>query len=129
MGRCNSSRVIIFCVQKKTRIGIKALGIKRFLTAFLIGLLVAHPIMLGSGEPPRHQDYVILLHGLGRSRFSMKRLEWVLEKEGYRVINQSYPSTRRSVETIASSNLEDLLKIRASDHTVKIHFIPHSLGN
>ena len=41
-------------------------------------------------------DYVILLHGLGRTPLSMKRIEWTLQKQNYRVINVGYPSTRIS---------------------------------
>src|SRR3954470_23157611 len=43
-------------------------------------------------------DYVVLLHGLGRTAWSMKGLEWDLRKEGYKVINVSYPSTRLSIQ-------------------------------
>jgi len=73
-------------------------------------------------------DYVVLLHGLGRSALSMKGLEWALQKEGYRVINVSYPSTHLSVEEAANGWLADLLKERVSDPAAKIHFVAHSLG-
>src|ERR1041385_7068232 len=47
-------------------------------------------------------DYVVLLHGLGRTPLSMKRLEWALERENFRVINLGYPSTRISIEESAA---------------------------
>ena len=73
-------------------------------------------------------NYVVLIHGLGRSAFSMKAVEWALRREGYRVINVSYASTRISVEAAANGWLAALLKDRVSDRTAKIHFVSHSLG-
>ncbi len=84
----------------------------------------------GGGSGPRQPagDYVILLHGLGRSAWSMKRLEWALTKEGYRVINVSYPSTRYSIQDLARDYLAKLLQAQTPDRQVKIHFVTHSLG-
>jgi len=73
-------------------------------------------------------DYVVLIHGLGRTLFSMKKVEWALQGEGYRVINVSYPSTRVSVEDAANGWLAGLLKERVLDRGVKVHFVSHSLG-
>jgi pimeloyl-ACP methyl ester carboxylesterase len=78
------------------------------------------------GSAPK--DYVVLLHGLGRTPLSMKRLEWTLEKENYRVINAGYPSTLVSVEDAAEQWLGAVLRERTTDRTVKIHFVTHSLG-
>ncbi len=87
---------------------------------------------LASPEPAPVQkpagDYVVLLHGLGRSSCSMKRLEWALEREGYRVINTCYPSTRLSVQEAAECFLAPLLHQRTPDPKARIHFVTHSLG-
>ena len=71
-------------------------------------------------------DCVILLHGLGRSGLSMKAVEWRLEKTGYHVVNQSYPSTKHSIEDLAQLALGEALPKCESD--TKIHFVTHSLG-
>jgi len=73
-------------------------------------------------------DYVILLHGLARTPLSMKRIEWTLRKQNYRVINVGYPSTRVSIQDAADHWLDDVLKTRVTDPSVKIHFVTHSLG-
>jgi triacylglycerol lipase len=73
-------------------------------------------------------DYVILLHGLGRTPLSMKRIEWTLQKQNYRVINIGYPSTRISIQDAADHWLGDALNNQAVDPTAKIHFVAHSLG-
>jgi triacylglycerol lipase len=78
--------------------------------------------------PGTGTDYVVLLHGLGRTPISMKRLEWSLKKENYRVINASYPSTRVSIQEAADRWLGEILRERTPDKNVKIHFVTHSLG-
>jgi triacylglycerol lipase len=77
---------------------------------------------------PTNGDYVILLHGLGRSATSMKRLEWSLTRQGYRVINVSYPSTRQSIADSATISLGRILKDRVHEPDARIHFVTHSLG-
>jgi pimeloyl-ACP methyl ester carboxylesterase len=73
-------------------------------------------------------DYVVLLHGLGRTPLSMKRIEWTLQGQNYRVINASYPSTRVSIQDAADHWLSDVLKNQITNPNVKIHFVSHSLG-
>jgi pimeloyl-ACP methyl ester carboxylesterase len=78
--------------------------------------------------PGESRDCVILLHGLGRTPLSMKRIEWTLQKQNYRVINVAYPSTYVSIEDAANHWLDYVLKYQIADPTVKIHFVAHSLG-
>lgn len=110
-------------------------GLLKRWRAIAIGLmLLAHAASRGAvfaqdtGARNQNGDYVVLVHGLGRTAFSMKRLEWVLLREGYRVINVSYPSTRVSVEDAANGWLDGLLKERVLDPAAKIHFVCHSQG-
>jgi pimeloyl-ACP methyl ester carboxylesterase len=77
---------------------------------------------------PAAKDYVVLVHGLGRGSLSMKGLEWSLKRAGYRVINGSYRSCHISIEQAADDWLDPLIKERATDPTVQIHFVTHSLG-
>jgi pimeloyl-ACP methyl ester carboxylesterase len=73
-------------------------------------------------------DYVVLLHGLGRSSLSMKRLDWSLAKQGYRIVNHTYPSRRWPIERVADDYLRELLTGGLTDQSVKVHFVTHSLG-
>jgi triacylglycerol lipase len=73
-------------------------------------------------------DYVVLLHGLGRTRLSMSRIERVLQRQNYRVINVSYPSTRLSIEAAAQEALTKTLNEQVRDSSVRVHFVTHSLG-
>jgi triacylglycerol lipase len=95
----------------------------------MIRILIAAMMMtLAEIKPAAAADYVILLHGLGRTSLSMKRIEWTLQKQNYRVINVAYPSTRVSIQEAADVWLDKVLKTRVTDPTAKIHFVCHSLG-
>ena len=85
-------------------------------------------VFADAGDNQAHGDYVVLLHGMARSALSMKRLEWYLTKQGYRVLNVTYNSRTNSVEQLAQSYLGPLLLERITDHSVKVHFVTHSLG-
>lgn len=69
---------------------------------------------------------VVLLHGLGRSQWSMVRMAWALEDEGYRVVNLGYPSRDHTVGTLADTLAAELEACCAGADT--LHFVTHSLG-
>jgi triacylglycerol lipase len=73
-------------------------------------------------------DYVVLLHGLGRTAISMKRLEWSFKGHGYRVINLTYPSRKFSIEHLTDVCLRRLLEEKIMDPSARVHFVTHSLG-
>lgn len=72
------------------------------------------------------QRVVILLHGLGRTARCFKLLEKHLKQEGYRVINQSYPSRHYKIEDLAEIAIPNALKECPKD--APISFVTHSLG-
>ncbi len=69
---------------------------------------------------------VVLLHGLGRTRRSMRRIAAALQAAGYRVVNRGYPSTRRSIERLAAEVVPAAMT--ACDGVAPVHFVTHSLG-
>ena len=73
-------------------------------------------------------EWVILLHGLGRFRQSMRRLEQHLKSRGYSTINLAYPSTTKSIETIAEMHLAGAVDVCQKQGAGKVHFVGHSLG-
>jgi triacylglycerol lipase len=94
--------------------------VKGFLVATLLGMtLVANPAMA--------TECVVLLHGLGRTQLSMMRLESALEKAGYMVWNEGYPSRRDTVEKLAPVVGEAIEACRAH-RPARIHFVTHSMG-
>lgn len=75
------------------------------------------------------RETVVLLHGLGQSRFSMLPLERALHRAGYRTVNRSYPTRRAALDAIAGTWLRDLVAAEAGpDRTPRVHFVTHSMG-
>lgn len=73
------------------------------------------------------QDCVVLLHGLGRSTWSMRQIESALHKQHYLVVNQSYLSRKKSIPEL-SAIVGDSIKQCEHHQAKNIHFVTHSLG-
>lgn len=71
---------------------------------------------------------VILLHGMGRTRFSMSHLESALGERGYHVVNYGYPSTSAPIEDLASEHIPMALRMCRGRRTDPVNFVTHSLG-
>lgn len=69
---------------------------------------------------------VILIHGLGRTKSSMKKLEKKLKRNNYKVINWSYSSLTKDLTELAFE-LYTKHEIAKISHD-KIFFVTHSLG-
>ncbi len=71
-------------------------------------------------------DTVVLLHGLGRTSFSMARLASELRRDGYNVVNATYASRTHSLETLATEWLPAQLPPCSAPG--RVHFVTHSMG-
>jgi len=89
--------------------------------------LSSAPPLTRAGHSPAHWDTVLLLHGLGRSSWSMVVMEWKLESAGYRVVNIDYPSTEADIETL-SRRIALELGTCCSAGEGRVHFVTHSMG-
>lgn len=69
---------------------------------------------------------VVILHGLGRTRWAMRRLNHALKNCGWQTINFGYASTRSNLADFAEA-LDDVLTDYR--HCPEIHFVGHSMGN
>ena len=80
-----------------------------------------------------HQDCVIVLHGLARTAFSMRKIANAL-KSDYRVINKTYPSRKHDISELAEMAITPTLTQCAEQANEqglqhpKVHFVTHSLG-
>lgn len=72
-------------------------------------------------------DCVVLLHGLGRTSYSMHSLEQALEQDGYTVVNNGYPSRRASIDDLSAVVGEGIAECRKYQAN-EINFVTHSLG-
>ncbi len=74
----------------------------------------------------KKNEYVIFLHGIGRSRRSMRFIEKYIADRGYRTYNLNYPSTKKTIQEIAFKYIPSVIeKCKGAD---KIHFVVHSMG-
>ena len=90
-------------------------------------LVIATPLVAIGVENNTHsKDYVILLHGLGRSSKSMSKIETALKKNGYIVKNVGYPSRQYPIELLAEKYVAPAVNQCTDAQT--IHFVTHSLG-
>lgn len=69
---------------------------------------------------------VVLIHGFGGSRYTLKKLESHLKKQGYHTVNIGYPSLLKSIESLAKPTIEKALNRCPNSNT--IHFVTHSMG-
>jgi pimeloyl-ACP methyl ester carboxylesterase len=95
--------------------------------AAIVGAFIATLVTAGEikGEM---KDTVVLLHGIGHSRLNMLSVESALRKQGYDVINLSYPSRSRKIADSAEFVRDKLHKKEIWKNAGKIHFVSHSLG-
>jgi hypothetical protein len=71
-------------------------------------------------------EAVVLLHGLGRTDWSMDFLESKLEEAGFRTHNLGYDSTDLTPSELVAELARQLEGCCATE--ARIHFVTHSLG-
>jgi len=76
--------------------------------------------------PKSEREAVVLLHGLGRSSFSMGSLAKTLESAGFVTHNVDYPSTSLEAEELGGM-LGERLDACCRD-AARVHFVTHSMG-
>lgn len=91
----------------------------RMKTAVLLALFAASPL---AAQTP---DCVVLLHGLARGENSLLAMEASLTAQGFRVVNQGYPSTKAPIATLVEENV---IPAVASCGLARTHFVTHSMG-
>lgn len=68
-------------------------------------------------------EKVVLLHGLGRTERSMRKMARALETAGFKAVSIDYPSTEKAIESLVDQIYEQLPVVPK-----KLHFVGHSLG-
>ena len=84
------------------------------LAALLVGLAL-----------PAAADCVVLLHGLARSEGSFAVMQSALEANGYRVVNQGYPSQDATITALSETHVTASVAACGAD---RVHFVTHSMG-
>jgi len=107
--------------------GKHSLAFHVFIVAFLFtnSVMASQSMQNKDGELNNAKNCVVLLHGLARTSFSMRKIEAAL-KTDYKVINESYPSRKHSIEELAELAIKPALETCVN--ATKVHFVTHSLG-
>jgi pimeloyl-ACP methyl ester carboxylesterase len=89
-------------------------------------------IMIGSadksmaGEPT--QDTVVILHGIGHTRWNMHGIEKAMRRQGYATLNITYPSLRKDIPHLADFVNKKLENEKIWNKPGQVHFVTHSMG-
>lgn len=73
-------------------------------------------------------ECVIVLHGMGQYRFSMKKVSSFLESRGYKTVNLSYPATPASTPVSTDTYLHQAIESCVKQGADKVHIITHPSG-
>lgn len=92
--------------------------------SFMLSMLLGSNVLLAN----QSDECVVLLHGMGRTQYSMRKIEDRLLEIGYQVRNESYPSTSESITTLAEQAVGDGVQFCIEQKVSKLHFVTHSLG-
>jgi len=74
----------------------------------------------------KNNQYIILLHGMGRTWRSMWWMSRAFKQAGYHVRNIGYPSTHHNIQWLADKHISPVVQRLANSEC--IHFVTHSLG-
>ncbi len=107
------------------------------LTSVVLALLFAWGAFSAS-DPPRAnaeseaaaspRGHVVLLHGLGRSKLSMGKMEDALTTQGYAVTNIDYPGVRAESFGSLVAQVRERVEACCAGRDEPVHFVTHSLG-
>ncbi len=80
-------------------------------------------------NPDKHNECVILLHGLARTNRSMLKIGKALKVVGYNVFNCNYPSRKQAIELLSETAIKAAIQhCRDNFQPERIHFVTHSMG-
>lgn len=104
-----------------------------FVAALVLSALVAwsaseHEDAPAARDAPSPRGHVVLLHGLGRSKFSMRAMEQALAAEGYTVTNIDYPGVRADGFGALVAQVREQVEACCAGRDEPVHFVTHSLG-
>ena len=100
----------------------------KFILLLLTLALVTGPLLSYAANNDSGKECVIILHGLARTKYSMRAMELEFQKKGYKTVNRGYPSTSKTIGEIASEEVPAAVKSCTKVLAKKIHFVTHSMG-
>lgn len=105
------------------------LGLFLLLAVLVLAMLLTPRISLAStSSAMKQQECVVLLHGLGRTFYSMIRMQKALEREGFLTSNVGYASRKYPIEQLAMEAVPEGVEECRAQGARQIHFVTHSMG-
>jgi triacylglycerol lipase len=90
----------------------------------VLGLVGARPV--AAQADPAGKELVVLLHGMGRTSYSMAPMKEALEAAGFDVLNIGYSSYCCGIAELGATIREQIAAERGTH--ARVHFVGHSLG-
>ncbi|MFB9264383.1 esterase/lipase family protein [Bradyrhizobium erythrophlei] len=72
-------------------------------------------------------DGVVLLHGIGRTARSFRKMELALQAAGFATLNLDYESRRKALDAL-TEDVHPTVDLFASGLNGSVHFVCHSMG-
>ncbi len=95
-------------------------------TVLILTILLAGSITEAAAD--NAPDTVVILHGIARTSKSMSAVESALQKDGYRTLAITYPSTKKNIDDIVAGLHEKELDKAFWSSAGTVHFVTHSMG-
>lgn len=86
------------------------------------------PIPISKDIESYGKECVVILHGMGRTTFSMNSLESYLNENGFDTVNGDYTVRGKELAEIAEGDVDDAVQKCLAKNPGKVHFVTHSLG-
>lgn len=86
------------------------------------------PLVAAGERNAKPGDYVVLVHGLGWIRDSLKETDAYFTTKGYKVIRFVYDSRQPLQPEALCLAMERLIQDKCPDTKKRVHFVAHSMG-
>ena len=105
---------------------------KKIMTVLLVAICLPASAMASMGlakeDVQTTNETVVILHGIGHSKWNMFVTEQALKHQGYKTLAISYPSLDHDIGTLAGLVHEKLTLSQIWQQSTKVHFVTHSMG-
>ena len=93
-----------------------------------LSVIILFGLTMSPAANSKESETVILLHGIGHTKWNMYFVETALKKQGYETFNITYPSLTKGIDGISDFLHERLEMGEIWNKDQKVHFVSHSMG-
>ena len=85
--------------------------------------------MTETNDDNLNNEFVVLMHGILRSKIDMMPMSMYFQHKGYTALNILYPSREKSLEELTEFVHEKITNCPHYETARKMHFVTHSMGS